>query len=91
MANIHIDQSSKMSRDQFLAALAAADHTQDYLIVTSHRSECSLLCEWAAHKLLYQLHILRSHTESVDLNYPQKWYEVLGYAVVGGFVLLFYR
>ncbi len=80
-----------MSRQEFLGALHDADHTQEYLEVTSHRSECSMLREWAAHKLLWSLHILRSHTESVDLEYPQKWYMALGYFVMGGIALIFYR
>lgn len=52
-----------MSRADFLAALPAKPfHTIEAALVMTCRSTRSLLREWAAHKLLYQLHILRSHT-----------------------------
>lgn len=99
-ANIHIEGSSKMSRGEFLAALpayldTAAIHGEwekvcDYRIVRNNRTTRSLLREWAAHKLCYQLHIKRSSTESVDLDWPQAWYFRLGYFVVGGLALIFY-
>lgn len=91
MANIHIEGSSKMSRGEFLAALAAAPINADKIVVVHNRCTGSLLREWAAHKLLWQLHIFRSHTESVDLDWPQPWYFRLGYFVVGGVALLFYK
>lgn len=30
--------------------------------------------EWCVHNLLYKLNIAKTRTESVDLNYPIKWY-----------------
>ena len=90
-ANIHIEGSSKMSRAEFLTALLAAPHTEDYYAVWAHRCEASLLREWAAHKLLWQLHIFRSHTESVDLDWPQPVWMRIAYFVVGGVALLFYK
>lgn len=89
-ANIHIEGSSAMSRREFLAALEAAPHNAEYLAVRYRRSTRSLLREWAAHKLCYALHIKRSSTESVDLDWPQAWYFRLGYFVVGGLALIFY-
>ena len=89
-ANIHIEGSSAMSRKEFLAALEAAPHDIGYVAVRYRRSTRSLLREWAAHKLLWQLHIFRSHTESVDLDWPQAWYFRLGYFVIGGLALIFY-
>ena len=80
-----------MSRADFLAALPAKPfHTIEAALVMTCRSTRSLLREWAAHKLLYQLHILRSHTESVDLNHPQPWYVRAAYWLVGGVALIFY-
>lgn len=90
MASIHIEGSSHMNREKFVCTLNDADHTQDYIIVTVHRSNSSLIREWAAHKLLYSLGMWKSHTESVDLNYPQKWYVKVGYFIIGGFSTLFY-
>lgn len=81
-----------MSRADFLAALPAKPfHTIEAALVMTCRSTRSLLREWAAHKLLYQLHILRSHTESVDLNYPQRLSVRIAYRIVGGIALIFYR
>lgn len=89
-ANIHIEGSSAMSRREFLAALEAAPHDIGYIAVRYRRSTRSLLREWAAHKLCYALHIKRSSTESVDLDWPQAWYFRLGYFVIGGLALIFY-
>ena len=81
-----------MSRADFLAALPAEPfHTIEAALVMTCRSTRSLLREWAAHKLLYQLHILRSHTESVDLDYPQRLSVRIVYRIVGGIALIFYR
>lgn len=80
-----------MSRADFLAALPAKPfHTIEAALVMTCRSTRSLLREWAAHKLLYQLGILRSHTASVDLNHPQPWYVRAAYWLVGGVALIFY-
>ena len=75
-----------MTKNEFLFQLKVHGYTD----VVRFRSKTSLLHEWGAHKLLYQLGILESHTESVDLNYPQSWYEKIGYFVVGGIAVLFY-
>ena len=36
------------------------------------RSMRSLRAEWIVHNACYRLHILRSHTAGVDLNYPNR-------------------
>ena len=36
------------------------------------RSMRSLRAEWIVHNAYYRLHILRSHTADVDLNYPNR-------------------
>ena len=36
------------------------------------RSMRSLRAEWIVHTACYRLHILRSHTADVDLNYPNR-------------------
>ena len=80
-----------MSRADFLAALPAKPfHTIEAALVMTCRSTRSLLREWAAHKLLYQLGILRSHMESVDLDYPQRLSVRIAYWLVGGVALIFY-
>lgn len=37
------------------------------------RSMDSLCDEWAVHNACYNLHILRSHTADVDLNFPNRF------------------
>ena len=37
------------------------------------RSMRSLRAEWIVHNACYRLHILRSHTADVDLNYPNRF------------------
>lgn len=37
------------------------------------RSMSSLRAEWIVHNACYRLHILRSHTADVDLNYPNRF------------------
>ena len=53
-----------------------------------NRSESSLRREWAAHNLAYALGINRDKTKDADLNFEQKWYEKLGYFIVGSIALL---
>ena len=36
------------------------------------RSMSSLSAEWIIHNACYRMHILRSHTTDVDLNYPNR-------------------
>ena len=36
------------------------------------RSMSSLRAEWMVHNACYRMHILRSHTTDVDLNYPNR-------------------
>lgn len=55
------------------------------------RSYKSLDREWATHTLFYDLHLFRSHTKDVDLNYPQKLWEVIGYGIVGRIALIFIK
>lgn len=52
------------------------------------RSDKSIRREWGAHNLAYALGINRNKTKDVDLNFEQKWYEKLGYFIVGSIALL---
>lgn len=49
------------------------------------RSMFSIIIEWRAHNLLYDLHIYRSRTKDVDIEYPIKWYKVVGYFILSVF------
>lgn len=52
------------------------------------RSEMSIRMEWSSHNLAYLLRINRNKTKDADLNFEQKWYEKLGYFIVGSIALL---
>lgn len=87
--NIHITDSSFLSEreaDDLLDCIAAEYPTCSVVV---NRSHGSMIREWAAHTLLYKLHILRSHTKDVDLNYPQRWWVSLAYNVFGAIALIF--
>ena len=87
--NIHITDSaflSKRDADGLLYRIAAEYPTCSVVI---NRSHGSMMREWALHTLLYKLHILRSHTKDVDLNYPQRWWVSLAYNVFGAIALFF--
>lgn len=55
------------------------------------RSEGNIKREWAAHVLAYNLGIRRDKTESVDLEYEQKWWMSLAYFIVGNIALIFIK
>ena len=56
-----------------------------------HRSEANIKREWAAHSLAYSLGIKPAKTESVDLEYEQKWWMSLAYFIVGNIALIFIK
>ncbi|MBQ3722547.1 MAG: hypothetical protein II851_02445 [Bacteroidales bacterium] len=88
--NLHVSGSHllyKVSfRDVFDAAREQAPGSEVW-----KRSYRSLGLEWATHNALYALGIARSRTADVDLNYPQKWYVRVAYAVVGTIVWPFIK
>lgn len=77
--NIHIKDSYKVPKRLFDSYL---DSFKEHEIM-KHRSRFSLKLEWAAHNLLYMLHVQRERTKDVDLDYPQKWYYKISYFVLG--------
>lgn len=90
--NIHLADSYKVSKRAF-------DYYLDFIkfdikdkkadcIVMEHRTYRSMEREWACHNLLYALHIARHRTKDCDLNYPQKWWEKVGYFLFGGIAKL---
>ena len=56
-----------------------------------NRSIRSLKREWAAHNAFHALGLLRKRTGDTDLNWPQKWYIRIGYAVLGTIVWPFVK
>ena len=86
--NIHIAHSYEYSKNSFDDVFSFLRKTYPTNAVLINRSNYSLSCEWAVHNLLYSLHMFRSHTADVDLSYPQKWYEKIGYFIIGSIALL---
>ena len=87
-SNLHLVDSYKVSKTKFEGELAKIKglHSNSNVWLRSTRSLCN---EWGCHNLCYALHIFRSHTKDVDLNYPQKWYEKLGYGILGPIAKIF--
>lgn len=56
------------------------------ITVIHDRSIFSLIIEWRAHNLLYDLGMYKSRTKDVDLNYP-KWYVYPIYFILSLFYL----
>lgn len=67
--NLHIINSYDYRKDEMLGVLfkICCRHADSKVWI---RSFCSLKNEWCVHNALYRLHLLRSHTADVDLNYP---------------------
>ena len=80
--NLHINDSAYVPKCAFRRNLVAIHELHPNSEVWK-RSYCSLELEWAAHNFLFMLGLFKSHTESVDLNYPQRWWVTLGYWIVG--------
>jgi hypothetical protein len=82
--NISIIDSYKIKKRSDQNALISelrSLYTDDKNNVLDNRSDFSLICEWRTHNLLYALHVLRDHTGTVDLEYPQPWYMKVGYFI----------
>lgn len=88
MENLHIHASSFETRKEFLHEIYGVNYNHP---VVQERSEESILREWAAHKLLFSLHLWEEHTLSVDLECPQKFILKVGYFLVGVPALWLYR
>ena len=85
--NIHIIDSYLISKNEFDSILKKIEDTGE-TDVFKYRTYKSLKREWAVHNLCYNLHLFKSHTKDVDLNYPQIWYESFLYNIFGGISLL---
>lgn len=88
--NVHIEDSYTVPKNQFDRVLGKIK-TDNPDCEVWNRCWWSLKFEWATHNFLYMLHILRSHTKDVDLNYPQPWYINWAYNVIGCLVWVFVK
>ena len=50
------------------------------------RTNRNMIEEWIVHNFFYDLHVLRPHTRTVDLEYPQRWYFQIAYHLVARFI-----
>ena len=81
--NIHIEDSHKISKKEFESILNELRSKYSDNNVLRNRSNLSLIFEWSVHNLLYYFNVQKSRTGSVDLDYPQRWYEKIAYYLAG--------
>lgn len=81
-SDLQIIDSYTYSKHQFSGCLALIQlKSPDYAVW--ERSKWGMRMEWATHNFCYMLHIKRSSTASVDLNYPRAWWEPIVYGICG--------
>ena len=78
--NIRLKSSFEVSKDDFERELLAIREQHPDSLVWN-RSIDSLKREWAVHNAFHSLGLMRRQTAHTDLNWPQKWYIRMGYAV----------
>lgn len=81
--NIHIQDSYKVETKKEMRAILEELYRKYPLIYPFKRSFRSLISEWRTHNRLYKWGYKRERTADVDLNYPQKWYVKIAYAILG--------
>ena len=80
--DLQIIDSYNYSKHQFGSILDMIQlESPDYAVW--ERGKCGMKLEWATHNFCYMLHIKRSSTASVDLNYPRAWWEPVVYGICG--------
>jgi len=88
---VHIEDSylvSKRDMQDFLEGIRSSHGGET--IVFDARTMKSLVCEWIVHNFLYSLHLYRSRTKDVDLDYPSDKPEWV-YIAIGTIVKPFVR
>lgn len=86
--NLHIVDSYTISKDDFNGVLNLLRGKHQNCQVWK-RTNKSLDNEWAVHNLCYCLGLWKSQTKDVDLNYPQTFWEKIGYGIFGPIAKLF--
>ena len=69
--NLQISDSYLYSKHDMISSLSLIKERYPHSDIWQ-RSMSSLRAEWMVHNACYRLHILRSHTADVDLNYPNR-------------------
>ena len=88
--NVHIVDSYTISKKDFHKVYKILKDKHQNCQVWK-RDYCSLDNEWATHNFCYDKNIKREQTADVDLNYPQTFWEKVGYGICGPIALLFIK
>lgn len=89
-ADLMLIDSYKVSKWHFRKELKSIFYEgNNSMYAVWNRSICGMCLEWAVHNACYALHIKRSSTKDVDLNYPRTFWEWLGYTFFGCLVWIF--
>lgn len=91
--NINIKDSYKIWSSNIMEDIL--DELEEFLktnysdmdTVFNHRSKSSMIREWIAHNNAYTLGYKKERTGSVDLDYPQKWYNEALYFIISFIIL----
>ena len=86
--DLHIYDSYKVKKRDFCPKLHMIKEVEPNYLVWN-RGIPQMCLEWAVHNACWWLHIKRSSTADVDLDYPQSFLERAFYAVGGVIVWLF--
>lgn len=89
--NIHIYDSWIYSKHGFQSRLELICRDHPECKVFDRRCFWSMKMEWATHNFLYMLGLWQDRTGDVDLDWPQKWYVAVAYAIAGPISWLFIR
>ena len=89
--NIHIENSCEVNTREDMQMVLndiRANHSLEESDVLK-RTDSSLIKEWRVHNVLYNLHLFRTHTKDVDLNYPQSKIIEIAYSVAYFIISIF--
>ena len=89
--NIHIENSCEVNTKEDMQIVLTdirASHSLEESDVLK-RTDSSLIKEWRVHNVLYNLHLFRTHTKDVDLNYPQSKIIEIAYSIAYFIVSIF--
>lgn len=85
--NIHITDSYKVKTRESMKNILniLREYLNDSNITMKtpldYRSNNSMIREWITHNNLYRLGLYQDRVKNIDLNYPQKWYVKILYAI----------
>ena len=69
------------NKEQMVSFLTSLRNNENKDTIVARRTIKSMVREWRAHNLLYNLHLFRSHTQDVDLD-KEPWYRQVVYFIL---------